>query len=81
MAERPAEPVLTVSVIVPARNEEECLRACLGSVVSQADVSFEMVVVDDGSTDRTREIAESFRGVQVVERIRCLRGGAERITR
>ncbi|MFZ0802826.1 MAG: glycosyltransferase [Terriglobales bacterium] len=64
--ERPAEPVLTVSVIVPARNEEECLRACLGSVVSQADVSFEVVVVDDGSTDRTREIAEGFRGVQVV---------------
>jgi glycosyltransferase involved in cell wall biosynthesis len=56
-----------VSVIVPARNEEECLRACLGSLVGQAGVGFEVVVVDDGSTDRTREIAESFAGVQVVD--------------
>ncbi|MGA7381145.1 MAG: glycosyltransferase, partial [Terriglobales bacterium] len=62
VAERPA-----VSVIVPARNEEECLRACLGSLVGQAGVGFEVVVVDDGSTDRTREIAESFAGVQVVD--------------
>jgi glycosyltransferase involved in cell wall biosynthesis len=56
-----------VSVIVPARNEEECLWACLDSLVGQGGVSFEIVVVDDGSTDRTREIAESFAGVRVVD--------------
>src|SRR5277367_1636015 len=56
-----------VSVIVPARNEEECLGVCLGSLVEQAGVNFEVVVVDDGSTDRTREIAQSFAGVQVVD--------------
>jgi Glycosyl transferase family 2 len=56
-----------VSVIVPARNEEECLGACLRSLVSQAGVGFEVIVVDDGSTDRTREIAESFAGVRVVD--------------
>src|SRR5580704_2267492 len=56
-----------VSVIVPARNEEECLGACLGSLVGQTGVGFEIVVVDDGSTDRTREIAESFAGVRVVD--------------
>jgi glycosyl transferase family 2 len=55
------------SVIVPARNEEECLGACLRSLVEQAGVGFEVVVVDDGSTDRTREIAESFAGVKVVD--------------
>jgi glycosyltransferase involved in cell wall biosynthesis len=55
-----------VSVIVPARNEEACLGACLESLVAQADVSFEIVVVDDGSTDRTREIAQSFPAVRVV---------------
>jgi glycosyltransferase involved in cell wall biosynthesis len=57
----------TVSVIVPARNEEACLGACLQSLVSQGDVGFEIIVVDDGSTDRTREIAESFPAVKVVE--------------
>src|SRR5579864_8303872 len=56
-----------VSVIVPARNEEACLGRCLDSLVSQAGVSFEVTVVDDGSTDRTREIAQSFPGVRVVD--------------
>jgi glycosyltransferase involved in cell wall biosynthesis len=50
----------TVSVIVPARNEEVCLAACLESLVAQDSVPFEIIVVDDHSTDRTREIAGSF---------------------
>jgi len=57
----------TVSVIVPARNEEDCLGACLASLVSQTDVSFEILVVDDGSTDRTREIAASSPNVKVLD--------------
>jgi len=56
-----------VSVIVPARNEEACLGACLESLVAQAGVSFEIIVVDDGSTDHTREIAQSFPGVRVID--------------
>lgn len=49
-----------VSIIVPARNEESCLGACLQSLVAQTGTPFEIIVVDDHSTDRTREIAESF---------------------
>jgi len=56
-----------VSVIVPARNEELCLGRCLESLVSQNGVSFEVIVVDDGSTDRTHQIAESTAGVEVVD--------------
>jgi glycosyltransferase involved in cell wall biosynthesis len=56
-----------VSIIVPARNEELSLGACLASLVSQKDVDFEIIVVDDGSSDRTREIALSFAGVQVID--------------
>ncbi len=56
-----------VSVIVPARNEEACLRACLDSLVGQSDVAFEIIVVDDGSIDRTREIAQSFREVKAID--------------
>jgi glycosyltransferase involved in cell wall biosynthesis len=55
-----------VSVIVPARNEEACLADCLQSLASQTGVSFEIIVVDDHSTDRTREIAMSFPGVRVI---------------
>lgn len=55
-----------VSVIVPARNEEANLGACLRSIVSQTGVSFEVIVVDDGSTDGTREIADSFAEVRTI---------------
>jgi hypothetical protein len=56
-----------VSVIVPARNEEASLGACLESLVSQSGVEFEIVVVNDHSTDCTGEIAASFRSVRVIE--------------
>ncbi|MFZ0939993.1 MAG: glycosyltransferase family 2 protein [Candidatus Sulfotelmatobacter sp.] len=49
-----------VSVIIPARNEEVCLGDCLESLLAQTGVAFEIIVVDDHSTDRTREIASSF---------------------
>lgn len=56
-----------VSVIVPARNEEASLAACLESLVAQTGVSFEIIVVNDHSTDRTREIAASFSTVRVID--------------
>jgi len=56
-----------VSIIIPARNEEASLQSCVESLVSQAGVSFEIVVVNDHSTDRTREIASSFPNVRVIE--------------
>ena len=56
-----------VSVIVPARNEEACLGACLASLAEQQNVSFEIIAVDDGSTDRTAAIARSFARVKLIE--------------
>lgn len=65
-----------VSVIVPARNEEACLGACLLSLVSQRVLpssqpssTIEIIVVDDHSTDRTHQIASSFsaEGVRVID--------------
>src|ERR1700761_1498125 len=53
---------LTVSIIVPARNEEASLSDCLTSLVAQQVLAFEIIVVDDHSTDRTSEIASSFSG-------------------
>jgi glycosyltransferase involved in cell wall biosynthesis len=58
-----------VSVIVPARDEESSLGMCLQSLVSQKDVAFEIIVVNDHSTDRTREVAASFAdlGVGIID--------------
>lgn len=55
-----------VSVIIPARNEEACLAACLRSITSQPGAEFEVIVVDDQSSDGTRQIAQSFPGVKVM---------------
>jgi hypothetical protein len=63
----PASRRPSVSVIVPARNEEASLRACLESLLAQVGIEFEIIVVDDGSTDGTRAIAQSFAGVRVIE--------------
>ena len=60
---------VTVDVIIPARNEEDVLGRCLRSLVAQHGISFQITVVDDGSTDRTRAIAESFAGGRVGVRV------------
>ena len=49
-----------VSVIVPAYNVEKFLKRCLDSIANQTMTDFECIVVNDGSTDRTGEIADSF---------------------
>ncbi|MGY1740255.1 MULTISPECIES: glycosyltransferase family 2 protein [unclassified Blastococcus] len=45
-----------VTVVVPARNEEATIEACLDSVLEQTGVDLEVIVVDNGSTDTTGEI-------------------------
>ena len=56
-----------MTVIVPARNEEACLGACLESLAAQAGVQSEVIVVNDGSTDRTAAIARSFANVRLLD--------------
>jgi CDP-glycerol glycerophosphotransferase len=51
-----------VSVIVPIYNVEQYLRACLDSLQAQTFGDFEVVVVDDGSPDGSRAIAEEYAG-------------------
>jgi len=59
-------PQVTVHVIVPARNEEDCIGRCLASLVAQQGIDRRITLVNDGSTDRTRAIAESFPEVEVL---------------
>lgn len=48
------------SIVVPAYNTGASLDACLESIVSQSFGDMEILVVDDGSRDDTREIAEKY---------------------
>lgn len=62
---------MKLSLIIPAFNEElyiaDCLRYATAEFAAQASRgSFEIIVVDNASTDRTAEIAASFDGVRVV---------------
>src|SRR5215212_526256 len=49
-----------ISVVVPIYNVEAYLAECLQSLVDQTFGDFEAIVVDDGSLDRSRAIAEEF---------------------
>jgi hypothetical protein len=49
-----------ISVIIPAYNREELLPQTLESLLRQTFPAEEIIVVDDGSTDRTADVAESF---------------------
>jgi glycosyltransferase involved in cell wall biosynthesis len=74
------EQLIELTVIVPARNEEQNLGTCLESLVTQSESVFklsrdwELIVVDDHSTDRTAEIARSFEGVTVLEAAKLDKG-------
>jgi glycosyltransferase involved in cell wall biosynthesis len=54
------------TVIIPAYNRESTIAETIKSVLTQEFNDFEILVVDDGSHDRTAEIARSF-GIRVIE--------------
>lgn len=51
---------MIVSVVMPVFNGERFVREAIASLLVQTWSDFELIVVDDGSTDRTHEIVESF---------------------
>ncbi len=48
------------SVLIPARNEERNVRRALCSILASRGVQFEVIVLDDGSTDRTADIVREM---------------------
>lgn len=57
---------LLVSVIVPAYNAERYIGEAIESVLAQTCAPLETIVVDDGSSDATADIAASYAGVTVI---------------
>lgn len=56
----PLDTLPAISVLIPARNEERGIEACLRSVLASRGVELEVIVLDDASTDRTAEIVRSI---------------------
>ena len=50
----------TISVIVPIHNVDDYLPTCLNSIVSQTFKDIEVILVDDGSTDKSGKICDDF---------------------
>lgn len=52
-----------ISVVIPTYNEEKYIRNCIESLLNQTLMPYEIIVVDDGSTDNTYSICSSYGGI------------------
>ena len=52
--------MIDVSVIIPVYNTEKYISACLDSILKQSEVSIEIIIIDDGSTDSSANICDNY---------------------
>ena len=50
-----------ISIIVPIYNTENYLRRCIDSILTQSFENFELILVNDGSTDNSRKIIDEYK--------------------
>jgi chlorobactene glucosyltransferase len=62
-----------VSILIPARNEELNIKRCVNSVLTQGYSNFELIVLDDNSSDNTYQLIATLETRE--ERLRLIRGG------
>ena len=58
---------MKISIVISAYNAEAYIEKCLNSILNQANQELELIVVDDGSTDRTAEIVKTYQKQEEVE--------------
>tara|TARA_Y100000310_G_C20588080_1_gene766512 strand:+ start:125 stop:973 length:849 start_codon:yes stop_codon:yes gene_type:complete len=56
-----------ISVIIPSYNEEDNIEKCLKTILNQTYENYEVIVIDDSSTDKTVKIIESFKKVKLLK--------------
>lgn len=50
----------TISIVLPVYNTETYLRECIESILSQTYTDFECIIIDDASSDGSREIIQEY---------------------
>ncbi len=61
-----------ISIVVPAKNEEKNIRNCVQSCLNQTYMNKEIIVVNDGSTDKTGEVLDEMRKENRITNFRIL---------
>lgn len=61
---------MDISIIIPVYNVEHYLKRCVDSVLHQENVSFEIILVDDGSTDSSGKICDKY--AKEHTKVRCI---------
>jgi cellulose synthase/poly-beta-1,6-N-acetylglucosamine synthase-like glycosyltransferase/peptidoglycan/xylan/chitin deacetylase (PgdA/CDA1 family)/spore germination protein YaaH len=75
----PVDPATFVTVLIPAYNEERVIERSIRRVLASEQVRIELIVIDDGSKDRTSAVvADAFRNDPRVRLIRLDNGGKAR---
>ncbi len=60
--------ITKLSIVIPTYNEEKDISECLSSLFQQSYDNFEIIIIDDGSTDKTLKIVSSFKKVRILKR-------------
>ncbi len=58
---------LTLTIVIPVFNEQDHLKSCLIAIAAQTITPNEVIVVDNNSNDKTKEIAKQFQFVRLIK--------------
>ena len=74
----------SISIVIPVYNSEKYLKRCIKSVLKQTYIHFELILVNDGSTDKSLEICNEYKKrdnrIKVINKIKARKAGIESAT-
>lgn len=57
-----------ISIVVPVYNAEKYLHRCIDSILKQTFSNFELLLIDDGSTDQSGVICDNYSNIRGIKR-------------